>query len=117
VASYVQACDVCQQEKSEHVKLPCLLQPLPVPHQSWTVVSLYFIEGLPKSNRHNTILVVIDKFSKYAHPFTALHVAQVYFNHIYHLHGLPHALISDRDRIFMSNLWQELFKLSDTQLI
>jgi hypothetical protein len=38
---------------------------------------------------------------------------------MYRLHGLPQAIISDRDRdrIFMSSLWQVLFKLSDTQLI
>jgi hypothetical protein len=87
------------------------------------VVSLDFIEGLPQSNRHNTILVVIDKFSKYAHfiplahPFTVLQVAQAYFTPVYLLHGLPQTLISYRDRAFMSNLWQELFRLSDTQLI
>jgi hypothetical protein len=49
-----------------------------------------------------------------AHPFTALQVAQLYFNQAYRLHGLPQAIISDRDRVFMSSLWQELFKLSDT---
>jgi hypothetical protein len=84
MVAYVQSCEVCQQAKSEHVKLPRLLQPLPVPTQSWTVVSLDFIEGLPQSNQHNTILVVTDKFSKYAHfiplahPFTALQVALDY---------------------------------------
>jgi hypothetical protein len=123
VTSYVQACTVCQQAKVEHVKLPGMLQPLPIPSQAWSVVSLDFIEGLPRSNNHNAILVVIDKFSKYAHfvplthPFTALQIAQVYFNQVYKLHGLPSAIISDRDRIFTSNLWQELFKLSDTQLL
>jgi hypothetical protein len=76
-----------------------------------------------KSNHHNAIFVVIGQFSMYAHflplahPFTALQVAQVYINHIYRLHGLPHALISDRDSIFMSSLWLELFKMSDNQLI
>ena len=38
-------------------------------------------------------------------------------NNVYKLHGLPQQLISDRDRIFTSNIWQELFKLTDTQLI
>jgi hypothetical protein len=81
VTAYVQSCEVCQQAKSEHVKLPGLLQPLPVPNQAWVVVSLDFIEGLPRSSNHNVILVVIDKFSKYAHfipmahPFTDLQVA------------------------------------------
>jgi hypothetical protein len=76
------------------------------------------MEGLPQSSWHNTILVVIDKFFKYAHiiplahPFTALQVAQAYFTQVYRLHGLPQVIIFDRDRIFMSNLWQELFRLS-----
>ena len=87
------------------------------------MVSLYFIEGLPRSQHYNAILVVVDKFSKYghflplAHPFTALTIAQLYFSHIYKLHGLPEAIISDRHRIFTSNLWKELFKLTDTQLL
>ena len=123
VTQYVQSCEICQQAKVEHTKLPGLLQPLPVPARAWKVVSMDFIEGLPKSQSYNVILVVIDKFSKYAHflplahPYTALSVAQLYFNNIYKLHGLPKAIISDRDRIFTSSLRQELFKLSDTQLL
>ena len=107
----------------EHSKLAGLLQPLSVPDRAWKVVSLDFIEGLPKSHGCFVILVIIDKFSKYghfiplAHPYTAMSVAQLYFTHVYKLHGLPEAMISDRDRIFTSSLWQELFKLSDTKLL
>lgn len=36
--------------------------------------------------------------------------------HVYKLHGMPQAIISDRDKIFTSHLWQELFKLSGTEL-
>jgi len=31
--------------------------------------------------------------------------------HVYRLHGLPQSIISDRDRVFTSTPWQELFKL------
>jgi hypothetical protein len=61
------SCQICQQAKTEHVKLPGLLQPLSIPTCVWYMISLDFIEGLPWSQNHNAILVVIDKFSKYAH--------------------------------------------------
>ncbi|KAG8474806.1 hypothetical protein CXB51_031505 [Gossypium anomalum] len=57
--------------KSESVASPGLLQPLPIPDLAWAVVSLDFIEGLPNSNRKNSILVLIDHLTKYAyHPQT-----------------------------------------------
>lgn len=122
IKQYVVHCTVCQQAKPERVKYPRWLQPLVVPEYAWQVVSLDFIEGLPISHNFNYILVVVDKFSKYAHfvalkhPFTALQVAIAYMEHIFKLHGLPEALISDRDRIFTSNVWQELFKMNKTEL-
>jgi transposase InsO family protein len=122
VQSYVQDCSICQQAKSEHVKIPGLLQPLAIPQHTWDTISMDFIEGLPNSHGKTVILVVIDKFSKYGHflpmkhPFTALQVAQLFMDQVYKLHGLPKAIVCDRDRIFTSSFWQELFRLSDTKL-
>lgn len=122
VQEYVAACTICQQAKTKRVHYLGLLQPLAVPAQAWQVITMDFIEGLPTSSSYNCILVVVDKFSKYSHfiklthPFTALKVAKLFMENIYKLHGMPLAIVSDRDRIFTSNLWQELFKLSGTQL-
>lgn len=122
IVQFVTACSICQQAKSEHVKYPGLLQSLPVPDHAWQIVSLDFIEGLPKSATFNCILVAVDKFSKYshfvplAHPFTAMDVAEAYMQFIHKLHGLSQSLISDRDRIFTSTLWTTLFRLAGTQL-
>jgi len=86
------------------------------------MVSLDFVEGLPRSGNSDTILVVVDKYSKFAHfiplrhPFTALSVAKAFLDHVYKLHGLPSSLVSDRDRVFTSNLWKELFALAGVQL-
>lgn len=122
VKDFVSACSICKQAKSEHVKYSGLLQPLPIQKQAWQMVPLDFIEGLPRSSNYNCIMVVMDKFSRYAHfvplahPFTAFHIAQAYIINVFKLHGLPQSLISDRDRIFTSTLWRELFRLVKTQL-
>jgi hypothetical protein len=123
VQQFVQQCEICQQAKVEHTKLPGLLQLLPVPNQAWEIISLDFVEGLPTSDRYNAILVVVDKFSKYGHfiplhhPYTALQIAKLFLDNIYKLHGLPKVIISYRDPIFTSTLWKELFRLTDTQLL
>lgn len=119
---FVTHCTVCQQAKHERVKYRGLLQPLLVLEYAWKVVSLDFIEGLPKFNHFDCILVVVDKFSKYAHfialkhPFTAFQVAMAYVDNVFKLHGFPEALISDKDKVFNSNVWQQLFKLTKTEL-
>lgn len=43
-------------------------------------------------------------------------MAKEFLNHIYKLHGMPSVLVSDRDRIFTSSLWQQLFKLAGVEL-
>jgi hypothetical protein len=77
VHTFVASCQICQQAKPDRAKYPGLLQSLPVPEGAWQIISLDFVEGLPKSCSTDTILVVVDKFSRYshfialAHPFTA----------------------------------------------
>lgn len=122
VDQFVRSCPTCQQAKIEHVKYPGLLQPLETPTSAWQVISLDFVEGLPNSHGYDCILVVVDLFSKYSHfvtlkhPFTALSVAKQFILHIYKLHGLPTAIVSDRDKVFTSLLWRELFRLAGVEL-
>lgn len=43
-------------------------------------------------------------------------VAQLFMHIVGKIHGMPHSLVSDRDPLFVSRFWQELFKLSGTKL-
>ena len=92
-----------------------MLQPRPIPYAIWVDISMDFIEGLPKSGGQDVILVIVDRLSKYthflalAHPFTTTGVAQLYFEHIFKLHGFPKTIVTDRDQIFLNNLWTKLF--------
>lgn len=100
-----------------------LLQPLPVPEGVWQDISLDFVEGLPKSEGYSVILVVVDRFSKYAHflplkhPYTALSVAKELYDGVIKLHGMPKSMVSDSDKVFTSKVWTALFKLVGVQLL
>lgn len=71
VKDFVRSCPVCQKNKSENTPYPGLLAQLPIADIAWTQISMDFVEGLPKSNRKDVILVIVDRFTKYAH-FIAL---------------------------------------------
>jgi hypothetical protein len=68
-------------------------------------------------------LVVVDRLSKYAHfiplshPYTACFVDKLFFDHIFKLHGLPNSIVSDRDPMFTSHFWKELFRATGIDLL
>lgn len=122
VINFIKECPVCQKNKTEHVHIPGLLQPLPIPELAWTHITMDFIEGLPKSDNKDVIWVIVDRLTKYAHfialshPFTSEHIVDLFKTHFYRLHGLPTVIISDRDRLFTSNTWKQVFNAAGVKL-
>ncbi|XP_044489062.1 uncharacterized protein LOC123213655 [Mangifera indica] len=98
-----------------------LLNPLPIPEGVFVDITMDVIEGLPKSQGHNAILVVIDRLNKYAHFMGLSHLfsvqmAQLFLDNVYKFHGNPAIITTDRDTVFLSNFWQEFFRLQCTSL-
>jgi hypothetical protein len=122
ITEFVQNCVICQQAKTTTASPAGLLQPLPIPSQVWEDVAMDFITGLPVSHGYTTIMVVVDRLTKYAHfvpmktDYTSRSVAEAFMNNIVKLHGMPKSIVSDRDKVFTSAFWQQLFKLQGTSL-
>ncbi|KAH0732027.1 hypothetical protein KY289_003215 [Solanum tuberosum] len=66
VECYVQTFFVCQQDKVEQKQPRGLLEPLAVAERPWESVTMDFITLLPMFDGYGTIMVVMDRFSKYA---------------------------------------------------
>ena len=111
VNDYVQSCDVCSRAKPICMKPAGLLHPLPIAPCPWYSILMDFITDLPSSQGFNSILVVVDRFSKMAHfiPCTktinAQGLATLFIQHIVCAHGLPHNIVSDRGPQFSSQFW------------
>lgn len=114
---------MCQQAKHKHVKSLGLLAPLPIPAAPWEDLTMDFIEGLPRSEGCDMIMVVLDRFTKFVHfvplrhPFNATQVARAFWDSVVKLHGIPSSIVSDRDKIFTSHLWHELLAGAGTKLL
>ena len=64
VKRYVQGCLKYQQNKVQHMKKTEKLYPLKIPEGLWKGISIDIIGPLPKSNRKDIIVVIMDQFTK-----------------------------------------------------
>ncbi|KAL4556869.1 hypothetical protein LXL04_035035 [Taraxacum kok-saghyz] len=122
VTEYISNCQTCQATKYPTHKPYGLLQPLPVPEGPWQDITMDFITHLPLSNGKTAIWVLVDRFTKFAHflalpsHYTSASLATIFLHDIYRLHGLPKTITSDRDPLFLSHFWTQLFKQLGTKL-
>ncbi|GJX15841.1 ty3-gypsy retrotransposon protein [Tanacetum coccineum] len=106
IEEFIKKCLVFQQTKYSTQASGGLLQHLPIPTAVWEDVSMDFITGMPIFKGLTIILVVVDRFTKYAHfgtlptSFNASKVAELFIDMVVKHHGFPKTIVSDRDPIF-----------------
>jgi hypothetical protein len=107
----------CQRNKASIQRPAGLLQPLPVPSESWSSVSMDFVVDLPATaDGYDSIMVTVDRLTKMVHlapcrkTDDAVAVSWLFYKHVASLHGFPESFVTDRDPKFMSKFWQSLMQ-------
>ena len=95
IEKYVKGCHECQRSKPDRQPWAALLQPNEIPTEPWEIISVNLIGPLMTSKGKDTILVIVDRFSKKAYflpcntTITSQGVANLYKEHVFREHGLP----------------------------
>ncbi|SJL04343.1 uncharacterized protein ARMOST_07709 [Armillaria ostoyae] len=119
VEAYVKGCETCQRTKSNTQAKSAPLHLNAIPTEPWTHISVDMVTGLPNSNGHDALLVVVDRFSKAIIlvpcnvELSAEGWARILRDHVYARHGMPQVVISDRGPQFVSAFMKELYRMLD----
>jgi hypothetical protein len=123
IVAYVTSCDSCQRNKPSQQSPMGPLMSLPIPEYPWQWVSLDLIINLPRSRSGNdAILVFVCRLTKMVHyvattsNVTAPQLATIFMREVVRLHGVPEAILSDRDPRFTAHFWRAFWEQLGTTL-
>src|SRR3978361_4553 len=114
VERFVRNCHTCQRSRTSRHAPFGVLRPLSIPQKPWQDISMDFVTGLPWSNGHDAIWVVVDQLTKQRHlvpchtTVDARDLADLFLQNVFRLHGLPLTITSDRGPQFASAFWHRL---------
>jgi len=83
----------------------------------WQEISIDIIGPLPKSNRIDAIVVIVDQFTKMIRlkatttNILSEGIAEIYKNEIWKLHRIPRRILSDRGLQFALKFMEELTRV------
>jgi len=122
VVTYINSCSTCLRNKSTTQAPAGFLHSLPIPQDRFADIAMDFVGPIPKCNGLDMILIMTDRLTNYVRivptrsTATARDIAQIVYESWYRLFGLPHSIVSDRDKLFTSHFWKELHRLLDIRI-
>jgi hypothetical protein len=121
VEEWCKTCTTCATSKASNQAPMGMLKTIAVPSRPWQSIGIDFVGPLPESKNRNgaydMICVIIDHLTSMVHltptkqDYGARQLAEVIFDTVYKLHGLPAKIVSDRDSLFTSTFWRRLHEL------
>ncbi|KAF8700017.1 hypothetical protein RHS03_06926, partial [Rhizoctonia solani] len=112
---HVDSCKTCQQiRKPKYASIPP--QPLELPSRPWQHVLYDMIVDLPKDGNSDSILVIVDSFTKYvilvecSKKLKAPELADLFLRHVWKRYGMPKKTVLDQGRVFNNKFLKALYQ-------
>ena len=123
VVKWVESCHRCQLAKGERRAQMGEARALDIPAHPWQVIHMDWVTGFEKSPEgYDAILVFVDALTSMVHlqpckkTDTAKDTAHHFLRNIVRLHGMPEAVVSDRDVRLRAHFWRALQQRLGTEL-
>ncbi|SLM41090.1 probable transposable element [Lasallia pustulata] len=124
---FIRHCPNCQAMASPQHSPYGSLQPIVTPASLHHTITIDFVLGLPESpspEEFDSVMSITDKFSKRVTfipgrtTYTAVQWAHLLLDRLDTADwGIPKAIISDRDRKFVSEIWRAIFEKKGVELL
>ena len=91
-----------------------------IPQEPWQEISIDIIGPLPKSNGKDTIVVIVNRFTKIIRlrvttiNISSEEIAKIYQDKIWKIHGVLKKILSNRELQFASRFMEEFTKVLET---
>ncbi|KAF8700049.1 reverse transcriptase, partial [Rhizoctonia solani] len=112
---HVDSCKTCQWiRKPKYAAIPP--QPLELPTCPWQHVSYDMMVDLPKDGNSDSILVIVDSFTKYvilvecSKKLKATELADLFLQHVWKRYSMPKKTVLDQGRVFNNKFLKALYQ-------
>jgi hypothetical protein len=115
---FIRSCDLCQLTKAPNQSPFGLLHSLQISEGRADHISIDFATMPTSKTKYNSMMVIVCRLTKFVvgiptkSTLTAKACAELLYTHWFLKgYGFPLSIVSDRDKLFVSNIWQEFCTL------